>query len=165
MTFLDLLVNFLAASVAAAGFSAVFNIPKKELIYSSLTGGIGWLLYKSLMVKDPDIFITATFLASVLITCISRILSFARKIPITIYLVGGIIPLVPGTGIYYTMFNLVTGENAEALLIGIETLKTAGVIAIGIIVTLSLPWKMFYYLALPIERFFDKLENRKSPRR
>ena len=46
-----------------------------------------------------------------------------EKCPITIFLVSGIIPLVPGAGIYYTAYYLVTGQMSLAAVKGLEAVK------------------------------------------
>ena len=48
--------------------------------------------------------VVATFIAVVVITLLSRIFAIVRKAPVTIFLVSGIFPLVPGVGIYYTSY-------------------------------------------------------------
>mgnify|MGYP002624622553 CR=1 FL=1 len=39
-----------------------------------------------------------------ILTVFSRVLAAKRKNPVTIYLITGIFPLVPGAGIYYTSY-------------------------------------------------------------
>ena len=56
-------------------------------------------------------------------------------------------PLVPGAGIYYTVYAFITGDNAGALFKGVETLKIAGAIALGIVLVLALPRGVFRVFA------------------
>ena len=49
----------------------------------------------------------------------------------TVLLIIGIIPLVPGGGIYYTMEALVNGDMAMFARFGLETVASAGAIAVG----------------------------------
>ena len=58
---------------------------------------------------------------------------FARlyKTPATVFLIIGIVPLVPGGGIYYTMDALLDGEMDLFLRRGLETAAYAGAIAVG----------------------------------
>ena len=55
------------------------------------------------------------------------------------FLISGIFPLVPGAGIYYTGYNVFMSDNAQALDKGMETIKIAVAIALGIGIVLSLP--------------------------
>ena len=68
-------------------------------------------------------------------------LSFAilLKTPVTVFLLTGIFPLVPGAGIYYTAYYFIQGENALSLANGISTFKVAVALAVGIALVLGLP--------------------------
>ena len=50
----------------------------------------------------------ASFFGTLAVVLISRILTVRMKCPITIFLISGIIPLVPGAGVYFTAYYLVT---------------------------------------------------------
>ena len=65
------------------------------------------------------------------------------KTPVTIFLLAGIFPLVPGAGIYYTAYYFIQGNNALALANGISTFKIAVALAIGIALVLGLPLPRF----------------------
>lgn len=130
----------------------MFNVSKKEILICGLTGGTGWLIY-NLAVDANYSIVASTFFSAVVITALSRIFANIRKTPITVFLISGIIPLVPGAGIYYTLFNIVTSNNYNAALKGIETMKIAGAIAIAIIIVLSLPR---YFFTFGNKNYFDK---------
>jgi len=137
------ILQIFLAFVGTIGFSVIFNVPRKELLLCGVVGAVGWGVYYMLFAISHDYVVAAIFLSAVTITCISRVLSFARKMPATVYMIPGIIPLVPGAGIYYTMFYATMGDNTQALTQGIEALRNAGVIAVGLLITLSLPSKLF----------------------
>lgn len=133
----------IGAFIATLTFGILFNIPKSELVYCGIIGAIGWLNFE---VVSPY-FSTSTapiFLSTLIITSLSRILSRNRKTITTIYLTTGIIPFVPGAGIYNTMYHIIYDEANLAIVTGIETLITASVIAMGVIIVLSLPNKIFF---------------------
>jgi len=137
-----MVTHFLLSFVATIGFSLIFNVPKKELVFCGVVGACGWIMYQMILGTVAG-EMTAVFAAALVIAYASRILSFRRKMPTNLYMIPGIIPLVPGVGIYYTMLYIISGDNTIALLRGIETLMTAGVIAIGLLVILSLPRGFF----------------------
>ena len=56
-----------------------------------------------------------------------------RKYPALSYLVVCIFPLVPGAGVYYTMYYAVQGNMAMFADKGMYTAATAGLIAVGIV--------------------------------
>lgn len=144
--------QFIAATVSTACFSIMFNGPKKEILFCGLTGGIGWVIYKIFINYGYGIA-TGTFFSAIVITILSRILANYRKTPITIFLISGIIPLVPGAPIYYTLYNIILSNNYTAALKGLETLKTAGAIAVAVIIILSLPR---YFFTFGNKNYFDK---------
>ena len=74
---------------------------------------------------------------------ISRILTVRMKCPITIFLISGIIPLVPGAGVYFTAYYLVTNRMALAGQRGMEALKIAFAIVLGIVLIVSIPREFF----------------------
>ena len=62
----------------------------------------------------------------------------------TVFLICGIFPLVPGAGIYYTGYNFFMGNDAMALEKGLETIKIAVAIALGTGIVQSLPPFLFH---------------------
>ena len=56
-----------------------------------------------------------------------------RKCPVTVFLVAAMIPLVPGSTIYYTMEALLLGDMRRFVQMGLSTFEVAGAIAMGIL--------------------------------
>lgn len=137
-----MMLEVLVAFIATIAFSVLFNVSKKEYFFCGITGALGWLFYSIIFNKYPSV-VLASFIASFVLTCASRIFAVYRKAPVTIFLICGIFPLVPGAGIYYTAYNIIIGDNLLALNKGIETAKIAVAIALGILVVFSLPYSFF----------------------
>ena len=72
-----------------------------------------------------------------------RCLAIQRKAPTILFLVCGIFPLVPGAAIYYTAYNFFMGQEALALQYGMDTIKMAIAIGLGIGAAYSLPGHLF----------------------
>ena len=127
-------------------FSITFNTPKKELIFCGLTGAIGMFVYSlSANMFNIDIII-ATFLGTIFLTATSRFLSHLRQAPSTIYLIPGILPLVPGSYMYKTMYGLLKEDMVYFYSQGVFTVKLAGVIAFGVMIVLALPYSFFNFI-------------------
>jgi len=142
----ELIFQTIAAFIATTTFSALFNVPKRELVFCGITGALGWFVSRLVLSFDQNWLIFGTFAGTLALTAMSRILSYLRKTPVLVYLIGGILPLVPGAGIYRTMYELfIVRENSRAGEFGLETALIVGVIAIGIICILSLPGVLFDY--------------------
>lgn len=137
-----MLVQVAVAFVATVSFAVLFHVPNKQYLFSGLTGAFGWLVYL-LALWGGQSAVMASFAAVIALTVLSRVFAVWRRAPITIFLICGIFPLVPGAGIYYTAYYFIMGQNGAALDKGIETLKIAVVIALGIVLVLSLPYSLF----------------------
>ena len=127
--------------VATVSFAVVFNVPRSEFVTCGIIGTISWSV--SYMLRDHVSMFFGIFLAACCVTLFSRAFARMRQCPITLYLVPGIIPLVPGGAIYNTMYAIITGEQTSAAMIGINTLQTAGAICLGILAIFALPAKLF----------------------
>lgn len=131
-----MLLNSFYAFTATLGFAILFNIKGKNVFFVSLGGGIGWLFYLlCLNFKFSNTF--ALFVASIIVGIYSETMARFRKSPVTTFVVSALIPLVPGNGMYYTMYESVSGNASKALTTGIHTFASAGALAAGIILVSS----------------------------
>lgn len=135
-------MHFLVSLLSTMAFAYLFHVPKKQWLFTGLTGASGWTAYFICNFFRVD-SVVASFLAAVILTWVSRMFSFARKEPITSFLVCGIFPIVPGAGIYNSGYNFFMGNNSAGLSIGFETIKIAVAIAMGIGIVSSLPALFF----------------------
>lgn len=138
---MKLIFEFIAAFFATAAFCIIFNAPKKQWAFCGLTGGIGWIFYR--VFEQSCGVVIGSFAAALAVTLLARAFAVWRRTPATIFLVAGIIPLVPGVGIYYTSYALFMNDLAEASAKGMETIKIAVAISLGIMCVLLIPQKAF----------------------
>lgn len=134
MYYTILLKEFLLAFASTVGFSILFNSPRKSLLLGGLTGGIGWIIFS--VFKDYS-SIFAAFLASTAIGLLGEVFARIQKRPVTVFVIPGIVPIVPGFGLYLTMVHLINNMYYLAAQTGTEAVFTAGAISIGIIVVSS----------------------------
>jgi Uncharacterized conserved protein len=125
----------LYAFAACFGFSVVFNMRGKILLFASLGGALGWLVYLLCGPVQNDIL--QFFLATIAISIYSEIMARVHRAPVTGYLLVSLLPLVPGGGIYYTMEYCIIGNTEMFLETGIHTLGIAGALALGILLVSS----------------------------
>ena len=133
----DIILHFVFSFIATAGFCIMFNIPKRHIIFCGLLGVVSWFMY--ILLHDPAGEVIATFVATCTIVLLSRIFSVIRKCPMNVLLIAGIIPLAPGSAIYYTAYYFVTNDMEKAGEYGFLTLKIAFAIVLGIIVVIAIP--------------------------
>jgi len=123
--------QFFLAAAGTLSFAILFACPRRCLPYCALVGAVGWLWYELLTLLGADAA-TASLLAVIPLTILTRVFAITQKTPVTVFLLTGIFPLVPGAGIYYTAYYFIQNENALALAKGISTFKIAVALAIGI---------------------------------
>ena len=140
-----------AAGAGTAAFAVLFHVPAAFYLRCGVIGGCGWLCYRLLMAAGLTA-IPAVFCATVLVVFLSRLSAVVRRCPVTLFLVPGIFPLVPGVGIYWTAYYLVTDRSALASQQGSTTLRSAVAIVLGILLVLELPQGLFRRLAGPFLR-------------
>lgn len=118
------------------GFSIMFNLPKKLILAASLNGMTGWMLYVILEQRGTH-FIVPSLLGAVCVGLLGELLAVISKHPSTIFTIPGIIPFVPGYGIYSTMYHVVNQNYNEAVHVGAESFFIAIAIACGIVIATS----------------------------
>ena len=124
---------FVFALFATLGFCIIFHVPPKHIPIAALIGSAGWLAYQACqMAIGSSVF--SCFLASCAVGLLSDIASRVFKDAATVFIIPGILCLVPGSGMYNTMFALVAGELKDAAAVGSRTLMMAGSIALGLLV-------------------------------
>jgi len=133
--------NILCSFVGTLMFSILFNVHSKYYVYCGLTGMAGWVTYCLLIpYVTPEL---ATFLGTIVVVLLSRILAVWRRCPITVFLISGIFPLIPGTSVYYTAYYFVMNDLDMAVDKGIMALKLAFAMVLGIVFIVSIPREFF----------------------
>ncbi|MEH7095460.1 threonine/serine exporter family protein [Neobacillus vireti] len=118
--------------LATAAFGILFNAPKESLIKCGLIGMGGWLIYFLLVEYSQDP-IVATLAATIFIALLSQEMAKIYKMPVIIFSVAGIIPLVPGGLAYDAMRNIVENNYNEAIALAAKVLMLSGSIAFGLV--------------------------------
>lgn len=146
-----MMLQFLAGVGSTVGYALIFNQPRRHLIPTGLIGAAGWILYLvAVGVGYGDAF--ASFLSAFLVTFLSQIAARMFKDPVMIFCIPGIMPIVPGAGMYRTMRAFVTHETALAAATGYATISMAGAIALGLLAATSL----FQVMTAVNRTFFKK---------
>lgn len=128
-----MIIQGISAFFATAAFAILFYLPKKYLIHAGMTGGIGWVIY--LMIKDLDNDkVLANFIATLFVALVSHILARIYKTPVTMFLIPGVIPMVPGAGMYQIVQSIVDNTVEKTSFYFFQTIQMAGAIALGIFI-------------------------------
>jgi uncharacterized membrane protein YjjB (DUF3815 family) len=128
-----ILIQVIGTFVAVVSVAITFGVPRRFLSYSGIVGAVGWLVYL-LLIKVHWSSVASMFVAALVVSLISH--SFARlmKTPVTLFLIAGILPLVPGVGMYRIVYSLITNNNSMAGYYFSETMQIAGMIALAIFI-------------------------------
>ena len=140
---MNMFLELLPAALGTVAFAILYNIPKKYYPISALIGAAGWLLYRVMLSVAGAGDFEATFLATVLVVVLSRFVAVADHCPATIFVTAGIFPLVPGAGIYWACYYVVTTQFDQAGAHALSALQTILGIVLGIVVIFELPYSFF----------------------
>ena len=141
-----MIIQFIVCFFATLSFAVLFSAPKRQLFFCGLTGAAGWMVYLALINANAGLAV-ANLAATFTLTLMARIFAAIERQPVTVYLLAGIFPLVPGAGIYYTSYYFIMHEMEAFAAKGAETLIVAGSIVFGIVFGFSLPHHLFNALA------------------
>ena len=120
------IIQVLASFVGSFGFAVLYNLRGKKLCMAGISGMVSWIAYLIVWNEMPS-----TFVAN--LAAAARIL----KTPVTVFLITGIIPLVPGGNLYYTMNYVLAKQWHLFYLYGQKTLLIAVAVAAGIMTASS----------------------------
>lgn len=136
---MQIFIQTLIAAVGVTAFAVLFQAPRRLCPACGITGALGWALYLVLTQLAGWGAPAASVAAALLITLLARVFAVVYKCPTTVFLVCGVFPIVPGAGIYYTAYYFITAQNELCVQTGVETVKIAVGIAVGIVLVLALP--------------------------
>ena len=144
MTTQEILSNVFCSFMGTVGFAIMYNVPSKYYFGCGVTGMAGWIMFLIVNAQNYITSAVASFFGAFVVVLMSRLLSVRMKCPITIFLISAIFPLVPGVGIYNTVYYIVTNQLTQAALKGIESFKIAFAIVMGIVIVVSIPRHVFH---------------------
>lgn len=131
---MEYLIHFLFSFISTVTFAVITNNPRRSLIACGLTGTLGWMIFWILRENHWGLG-SANFLAAFAVGCASIFFSRKKKMPMIIFNIPSLVPLVPGGPAYKAVREFVIGtsslgfENAKIVII------TAGAIAGGFMMT------------------------------
>ena len=130
---MDLFLNVMCAIVSSIAFSIFFIVPKKAIVYCTITGTISWIVYYFCSKHFGNA--VSNLIASIVVGLFAEYFSVKLRLPSTVFLYIGIVMLVPGYRMYHTMEYFAKSEYLLALNSGISTVIHACSIAIGVLIS------------------------------
>ena len=136
-------VQIIASFIGTAAFAVLFGVPRKYYVLCGVSGTLGWILYMILVRYAGFTVPAATVFATMLVVLSARWFSVWDRCPAIVFLLCGIFPLVPGAGVFWTTYYVVSDQLRLALGSGFMAVKAAIAIVVGIILISELPARFF----------------------
>lgn len=127
-------IQLLAALVGTAAFAVLFGVPRKYYLASGVVGMVGWLAYLLSARYTPLGVVGGTLMASTIVAFLARFSAIKLKCPSTIFLICGDFPLIPGAGIFWASYYIVSEQMTASLSAGFLAVKVTIAIVLGIII-------------------------------
>ena len=135
-------IQIISAFIGCIGFALMFNMKKKQVIYSGIGGGCAWIIYLIMADVLGGLFLP-TLIASVFVGIYSEIMAKVNKAPATIFFTSVAIALIPGASLYYTVDSILEKDLEAAAYNGNNALTIALAISMGIVlVTVANKFKL-----------------------
>lgn len=133
------IIQLITSFLGSLGFAIIFNLKKNHLVVAAVGGTFCWASYLVASAAFSGVFIP-TLVASAVAAFYSEVFARLIKAPATVVFVSVIIPLIPGSSLFYTMSHVVSGEIELLKKYGIETI----LFVLGITSGISIVWSAWY---------------------
>lgn len=148
MEILEAIIRIIFIGIGTGFFSVALEADKEDLPINALMGAICYGTYIYILNLFNSLLIS-TLLASLLVSFLAIYLTRKREKPLQIYLVAGIIPLLPGYSIFKMVLGFVNQDFSTVLLNTNLTLQILGVIVVSVIIASSLT-KILKKIKIPV---------------
>ena len=138
----EIVIRLVFSTVSTVGLSILFYIRPRRLPLATLGGFLTYAVYLLVHTVLASEFV-CNMLASLAGALYAELLARRTRVPVTVYTIPCVIPLVPGSGIYWTAFYVVTNDLERAGARGFLTLKDAVAIVLGILFVFEFPQSWF----------------------
>ena len=124
-------VQVFAAGVAAILYATATSVPRRDLVASGLVGALGWGTFLLLRHGGASL-IFSTALAAIVVGLVGNLVATRRQTHPFLFVVPGVMPLVPGLTMYQGMLDLFE-HNGDGLATLLRAAGTGLAIAAGVI--------------------------------
>lgn len=138
------IIQLIASLIGSFCFGVLFNMRGKKLLATALGGLISWGLFLIISRFISSEAINYFIIASI-VSLYAEIMAKTLKTPSAPLVTTSLIPLIPGSSLYYTMAYAFESDFTMFLENAITTLKLTSALALGIIVVASISQILFMY--------------------
>ena len=123
-------IRLVTALIGTVGFAMIFRVGRRHMVWAALGGLLTYAVYELVTQLGGEALIAA-FLSSLFMTLYSEALARILRAPAITFLFPCAIPIVPGSSLYYTVYNLLFYDLNKLLHYGKNTLSIALGMAVG----------------------------------
>ncbi|GMA64425.1 threonine/serine exporter family protein [Alicyclobacillus fastidiosus] len=139
-------LNIVLSFLSSITFGVISNVPRKSLLTGGFVGTIGWLGFWGLSLHHAGIFISS-FVCSLLLALAAQVASRVHKMPLIVFYIPGLVPVVPGISSYEAFRALLTHHYSTAMFGFINVCFSAvgitcGLVAADIVMRLVFSYRM-----------------------
>lgn len=116
--------------LATVAFGICTNVPHRALNACGLTGVAGWLVYWGLVQLKLG-HMLPNLVGAFVIAMVSLFFARHDKIPVIIFNIPSLVPLVPGGIAYRAVRAFVLGDYTQGIGFMVQVMMIAGAIAVG----------------------------------
>ncbi|MEY8295449.1 MAG: threonine/serine exporter family protein [Emergencia timonensis] len=127
-----MIVQLASAFLGSLGFALILKIKGRQVLYAGIGGLVTWFIYLMVFAELQSDFI-ANLIAAVYVAIYAELMARVNKAPATIFLTAAAVPLIPGGRLYYTMFGLVSEDDAMFVENGTAAIIIALAISLGFV--------------------------------
>ncbi len=140
-----IVVRLITSIVGTVGFAMLFKISHKRMVWAALGGLFTCAVYELVYYLGADLLITA-FIAATAMTLYSEAFARIVRAPALTFLLPCAVPIVPGSGLYYTIYNLLfyneealfkNGKNTLMIFLGMAVGISVGSAIVGVVLQIS----------------------------
>ncbi len=125
-------IQVFSASIGSLGFGIIFKMKRRHLAAACIGGGATWIVYLLCAHFQLGAF-ASNLIATLFASAYAEILRRICKTPRTVFVIPSVIPLIPGSSLYYAMSAVVASNTELAEFYGVQTGLVSGAIAFGIL--------------------------------
>ncbi len=118
--------------IGSFGFAILFNIRGKKLLMAALGGFLSWAIFVLVGYCGVENEPIRYFMVAAAITAYAELMARLYKTPTTTFIMTALIPLIPGSSLYYTMVYAFNSNLERFIDKAIYTLQLSVSLALGI---------------------------------
>lgn len=138
----ELVIQTLMGAISSVAFAIFFNVRGKKLLLFFFGSALDWAVYLLAVHNGYNEFV-GMLLATMTAALLSEIFARIIRAPVLILLVPMLVPLIPGRGLYNTMYALIQSDRERFITSGIATVSCAAAICLGIICVTAITHMIF----------------------